>query len=369
MTILFTGGHLTPAVATIDYLIKTKFDGQLVFIGRKFSQEKLKQPSREADEMAARNIPFYPLHAVRFGSGFIWRLPIFGWSVIQSLILLRRVQPSIVVSFGGYLAAPVVIAAWFLRIPSVTHEQTSVIGHATKLISRFAKRIAVSDPATANQLPAHKVAVTGNLLRSSFFESANRPSWLPKQLSKPILVVTGGNQGSKAINQAVFEALPKLLNDWIVIHQTGPATNTDNYLAQAEQAVQTIQSGNRDHYFYFPWLSEQDLNWLFRQHPVVICRAGANTLDELALFSLVAVIIPLPQAHQDEQLKNAQRYLKNHQPQALILPQSELTPDRLISDVTQAASARTKATTQPDQQAQTAVVKFVAEIFSVAHHD
>jgi UDP-N-acetylglucosamine--N-acetylmuramyl-(pentapeptide) pyrophosphoryl-undecaprenol N-acetylglucosamine transferase len=146
-SIFITGGHITPAIAIIDTLT-TRSDVQVVFIGRKYAMEQDKQASAEYELIAAKQIRFLPITTGRLQRSFtgqtipsLLKIPV---GFVQSFIYCLRERPKLVVSFGGYIALPVAYAAWILRIPVITHEQTLVAGLANKLIALVARRVCVT---------------------------------------------------------------------------------------------------------------------------------------------------------------------------------------------------------------------------------
>lgn len=331
MKILIPGGHLTPALAFIDYLRVAHPSEEILFCGRQFSQDRLKQKSQEKAEVSQRNIPFIYYSAPRWDHTSLVAKVLYPFSLFKAVgrafaILLRH-RPSIVLSFGGYLAVPIAVAAYVLRIPVVTHEQTRSLGVATRLIGRMAKKIALTYPETADGLSKKKVVVTGNPLRTGLFATQPKPSWLEGEIDKPIVYVTGGNQGSEIINVTVQQALRGLVKEWIVIHQCGNPTQNRKYKYELDQAKRKLSANLQRNYVVREWLSEAELGWIYQHATAVVSRAGANTVQELAAHHLPSVLIPLPFAHGDEQLLNA-KFLAD-KGGALLIPQKDLSLNSL----------------------------------------
>lgn len=340
MKVLLSGGHLTPALALIDYLQAEEPKVEVVFAGRLYSQDKLKQQAQEHSELAKRQIPFVPFVAPRFDRANPWfLLPLMGLRVAAAIVracwLMIRIRPSVFVSFGGYLAVPLAIAAWLFGVPVITHEQTQAPGQANRIIGRVAKRIAVGFAEAANYFPAHKTVVTGNPIRPELLVSKPaRPSWLAVRLpAKPLLYITGGNQGSQIINDVVGQILPQLTKQWVVVHQCGGRTATTDYRSELAQAQERLSPAQQQAYYVQEWVTTADLAWLYRQAHGVISRSGANTVTELATLAIPSILIPLPFAYAQEQQKNAEWLAADKG--ALILPQREFTPSSLLAAVQQ----------------------------------
>lgn len=332
MKLLITGGHLTPALGLIDYVQQEHPEDAIVFIGREYAQERSKQPSKERMEVEKRNIKF-----IAFKSGkFTEYNPI---SIIRSAIstlygfghalyILLSQKPTIVVSFGSYLAGPVVVASWLLQIPVITHEQTRTIGSANKIIQYFAKAVAVSYQESIGLLQKGKGALTGNVLRKQLTQKQpKQPEWIIEKPTKPILYITGGSQGSEVINTVVGQCLPQLLKDWYVIHQCGSTSQKRSYKQELETIREQLKPSQRFSYVVREWISVEELAWIYHHAAATISRAGANTTQEIALFAIPAIFIPLPFSKNDEQLLNAQ-WLANTGG-AIIIHQKDLTKEKI----------------------------------------
>lgn len=334
MKIVITGGHLTPALALIDYIQTQHPSDEIVFCGRLYSQEKEKQPSHEVDEVSRRGIKFVPLNAPRLSHlQQWWNLPIIGirlvGSVLKSLGIVLRYRPQVFVSFGGYVALPMAIACWLCWVPIVTHEQTRSAGSANRFISRLARKVAISYPESLRFFAAKKTVVTGNPLRQQLFITQPKPDWLPASISRPVLYVTGGNQGSAIINHIVQQSLKQLTKHWLVVHQCGAPTAKQHYLADLTKAKQQLSAAGRENYIVREWITEAELGWLYQHVTAVVSRAGANTISELTAQQVPAVLIPLPFAHYDEQTMNAEVLAKAGG--AVVIPQRELTTKTLLT--------------------------------------
>ena len=214
--------------------------------------------------------------------------------LVRSLVLLGKLKPAVVFSKGGYVTVPVVIAARILGIPSITHESDVEPGLATRINSRFSGRIIVSFEETLTYLsPAarEKAEVGGNPVRASLF-SGNRARGLEMagEGDKPVLLVLGGSQGARQINTLVAEGLAGLLGAFRIVHQHG-----------SWDAPPKRQPG----YLPFDFIGEELADFLAAAE-LVVCRAGASTLWELAALGKPSVLIPLGTgSSRGDQLSNA----------------------------------------------------------------
>jgi UDP-N-acetylglucosamine--N-acetylmuramyl-(pentapeptide) pyrophosphoryl-undecaprenol N-acetylglucosamine transferase len=329
MKICITGGHVTPAIALISEL-KSRGQDNIVFIGRKRAMEGDKTPSIESALIPQLGVKFMALNPGRLQRSFTrYTIPALlrtPWAFIQAFFLLLREYPSVVVSFGSYVALPVVVAAWILRIPIVTHEQTLVSGLSNRLIARLANRIAVSYEESLTQFPSKKTVLTGNPVRPEVLE--DRSGRFNFSTSLPVIYVTAGNQGSHVINEAVLGVLPDLLERYIVIHQVGAAGFFDDF-GTLERRAEGLPTKLRERYYLERYIGPDDIGSVLKRADLVIGRSGANTVSDLAATKVPALFVPLPFATHDEQTKNA-RLLVNAG-SAEILPQRELTPERLMA--------------------------------------
>lgn len=333
MKILVTGGHLTPALSFIDWLQKNEPKEKIVFVGRKYSQDLLKQESVEEYEVDKRGVKFINFSAARLGKQFLLK-PIrefgkFLKSVKAAKKIIKEEKITVVVSFGGYLAAPFAIAAYLSKVPVVTHEQTLTVGFSNRIVGFFAKKIAVSFEETAKSFRADKVIVTGNLLRKGvFLKKQARPEWFKKDDDKPTLLVMGGNQGAKVLNELILSNLPELVKDWTIIHQCGKPTSERDYKKVFLVAKDHLPKEDQNSFYVKEWIDDKDLFWLYRNSEAALSRSGANATQELAVAGLPTIFVPLPYAHHDEQYKNA-KWLVD-QGAAIIIDQAALTKDSLI---------------------------------------
>jgi len=317
----------------IEYIVKNHLKDKVVFLGRLYSKQEHKQLSQEKTEVEKLGVKFIPFNSVKLSeNNFLSKIksvPLLLLKTITTTLIITKEKPDVFVSFGGYLALPIALACWIMRIPIITHEQTRSVGVANLIISKFANKIAVSYKDSMKYFPKSRTKLTGNLIRSSILEqNKTLPSWLKKKPLKPILYITGGSQGSEIINRTVAQILKPLLKNWYVIHQCGKPTGSMNYKKELRLIRSKLSQANQANYKIIEWISREELSWIYSNAKGVISRAGANTTEEIALHKLPSVLIPLPFSHNDEQLKNAQALSDNKQ--AILLEQKNLTPEVLL---------------------------------------
>ncbi|MBI2617044.1 UDP-N-acetylglucosamine--N-acetylmuramyl-(pentapeptide) pyrophosphoryl-undecaprenol N-acetylglucosamine transferase [Candidatus Gottesmanbacteria bacterium] len=332
-TIVLCGGHLTPALALCEEIQKDrKF--QLAYFGRYKALEGDTVPSLEYMVMKRQRIPFYAIPAERL-SRFITLRNILSFaqlpfSIFVSLYFLLRVRPSVVISFGGYVALPVCFAAFLLRIPVVVHEQTHVLGLTNRVVSYFAKLIFLSWEDTESIPDGVKTIVSGNLLRESFFADTSTSLLSFGNRRLPILYVTGGSIGSQTINRLVEPLIATLCQKFRILHQCGGSQNSIDY-KRLKQMREKLPSATSQNYRVVQSIDPGSVGVVLRSAHLVIGRAGANTVTELLASATPAILIPLPWAGGKEQERNA-KYLVDLGV-AIVLPQKNLSSDTLLEQI------------------------------------
>lgn len=322
LRIIITGGHHSCALVVAKDLVKKGH--QIFWLGHKYSMWGDKNVSAEYLEVSKAKIPFFELQAGKFQKTLnLFKLVRLPLGFVQALFYLLKIKPELIVSFGGYLAVPVVIVGWILRIPSVTHEQTMVAGLGNKLISLFVKKIFISWPQKKKYYPSKKTVLTGLPLRKEIFIKKTKKYEFKEDL--PTVYVTGGKQGSHVINQAVFEVLDKLLEKYNVIHQCGLSSLHNDY--QIGKGKREKGKEKWERYKVVDYIFPEDIGAVFAEADLVVGRAGAHIIYELAALGKPAVLIPLPILYGDEQTGNAK--LLEEIGLAKILPQKDLTGESL----------------------------------------
>lgn len=337
MKILVTGTHFTPAQAVIEELQQQK-GVDIVYIGRKFTREGDDSLSAESQVFPRLGVKFLPITTGRLQRKFtIYTVPSllkipFGF--FQAFYFLLKEQPDVVLSFGGYVAVPIVFAAWLLSVPIIIHEQTLVSGLANTISSWFADKVAVSF--SSNTLAEGRSVLTGNPIRKElllatgkvFIDSDIKETMsLSSKEKLPLILITGGNQGSHIINKAVGEILDRVTKVACIVHQTGDSKFHDAEGLEEKRKGLT----NPQRYVVKKWIEGEDMGNIIKRADLVITRAGANILSELSFAQVPALVIPLPYIHKDEQNINAKFFQKAGLVQ--ILPQSQLSGRSLLENI------------------------------------
>jgi UDP-N-acetylglucosamine--N-acetylmuramyl-(pentapeptide) pyrophosphoryl-undecaprenol N-acetylglucosamine transferase len=335
MRILLSGAHLTPALAMIDFIKANHPEHELFFVGRLFSQEKLAQKSIEKEEVEKRQIKFIPFTAPKFVNhsflATIGTVLTFPKTIARARKILQDQKIDLFLSFGSYLAVPFALAAKRLGVTVVTHEQTVVMGKANQFISTIADKTAISYLETTKYLKRKDAVLTGNPVRLRLFaKNLHRPTWLPEQ-AKDILLIMGGNQGSFVINDLIKDNLEVLLSRYVVVHQCGRPNKIKDSAKELEKVKKSLPANLKDKYFIKEWIEEEDLFWIYQHAKFAISRSGANSVLELSLAPLPAILIPLPHTYQDEQMANALSMQKING--ALVLQQEHLNSVTLLDSV------------------------------------
>ncbi len=236
-------------------------------------------------------------------------------------------------STGGYVCVPTVIAGWMLRVPALTHEQTALVGLANRIAGRFAKRVAVSFPQSLVYFPKGKAIVTGNPLRPSLLQgdAGRGAALLHLDADQSTIYITGGAQGSHAINMAVRDALPSLLACCQVIHQCGEGPDGSGEDLKTMKAARDALSPEQQARYRVQAYVGDEISDVYALASLVVGRAGAGTVNELANLGKPSILIPLPGAAGGEQEANARAL--EEVGGAIVLLQNNLSADTLVQTV------------------------------------
>ncbi len=305
-----TGGHIYPAIAIAREFIARDAARRVIFVGTEYGLEKTIVPANG-----------FPIEFISVGglkgkgpvdlAKNLFKLPL---GFLQAWSAVGRNKPQAVLGVGGYSSGPVLLAAWLRGVPTILHEQNAFPGLTNRMAAKFVRAVAVAFEDAAPRLNRRDAVVTGNPVRKEFFEVVRSAE------AKRILVF-GGSQGSKVLNDAMTAALAHLPRDLEIVHQTGP-----RMLDEVRKAYRDSPFPEARVVAYIDPMVDEIL-----AAELVICRAGAMTIAELAAAGRGAVLIPFAAATNNHQEANARVMERAHA--AVVITESELTPERLAGAV------------------------------------
>ncbi len=324
MKVLFaaggTGGHIYPAIAVAKELLLRDAANEVLFVGTvrgletKIVAENGFQLSL-IDSSGLKNVGFI---------GKLKGLSVLPKSFLEARQLIRQFRPHVVVGAGGYVSGPVVMMAAIMGVPTLVMDSNALHGFTNRQLARFIDKAALTfDEA----LPffGKKGVVTGNPVRKEFFKIAPK-----ERTDKFHVLVFGGSQGARAINNAVTDALPEmagLAGRVTFTHQTG-----ESDFEKIRQLYKRSEFPNAD---VRPFIS--DMVTEFANADLIICRAGATTCAELAAAGKAALMIPLPTAADDHQRKNAEAMSRAGA--ARMIAQTDLSGKRIAAEISELAAS------------------------------
>jgi UDP-N-acetylglucosamine--N-acetylmuramyl-(pentapeptide) pyrophosphoryl-undecaprenol N-acetylglucosamine transferase len=292
-----TGGHIFPAIS-IAQEIKSRFpDCRILFVGAKGKMEMDKVPQAGFE---IKGLPIAGIQRNISLGNFLLPFKLV-YSVLFSIILILKNKPQVVIGVGGYASGPLLIAAAVLGRRMVIQEQNSFPGITNRFLSARASLICVAYPGMEKFFPKSVIRITGNPVRKNLLETSlieKEKAWsffgIPKD--KKVLFVTGGSLGAKSVNEAIATFLPLLTaHKLFLIWQTGkPFFPT---------AQKLITDEIKSHVFVTDFLTEMNLAYACAD--VVVSRAGAGAISEIAIVGLPSVLVPYPYAAEDHQTHNA----------------------------------------------------------------
>ena len=301
-----TAGHIMPNIALVDEL--AKYYDRIVYIGGDGIEKKIAEKY---------NLQFFRTDTVKLSRKNItqnFKIPfVLLKGINQAKEILDSIKPSIIFSKGGYVSLPTCYAAKSRDIPIVVHESDFSLGLANKLVSRFAEATITSFKETKGG------EYIGNPIRKCITQGKKSVVQNRYKLKKKSnILVMGGSMGSEVLNKIIIDALPKLLQDYNVIHIAGKGYNSN------------IKFEN-----YFQLEFAEDIENYFAASDLIISRAGANSLSEITANGIRNIVVPLPKGgSRGDQEENARSY--QNRGLVDVLHQVDLTPQSLINAIEQA---------------------------------
>lgn len=334
--ILFTGGgtagHIFPIISVIREIKKKypKESVQIFYLGPKddYSQFLLSQEGVVMKNIFAAKIRRYLNITSLFQNILDFLQAPLGF--FQALYYIFIISPDIIFSKGGYGSFPVVLAGWLLLTPIFLHESDVFPGLANRIMSKLSAEIFVSFPIEKTEyFSPKKIISVGNPIRSEILggDKIKAKELFHLTQQKPVILILGGSQGSQRINDVLLIILPELLKEFELIHQVG-----QNNFKEVEDEVKVVVSEElRKYYHSSPFLNEEELQSAYSVVELIVSRAGAGSIFEIAAVGKPSVLIPLPESAQNHQLKNAYTYAKSQACE--VIEEVNLTPHFFLERV------------------------------------
>lgn len=342
-----TAGHVTPNIALLPHLKEAGFS--VSYIG---SYEGI-----EKRLIADFDVPYYGISTGKLRRYFDWKNFTDPFRIIKGFAeaksILKKLQPDVVFSKGGFVSVPVVRAAASLGIPCIIHESDMTPGLANKLCIPVASKVCCNFPETYNLLPEEKAVLTGSPIREELTTGSKEAglSYCGFHNMKPVIMVIGGSLGASNVNLYVRKALPALLEKYQVVHICGKE-KMDNLLL------------NTPGYKQFEYVKEE-LKDLFAMADVVISRAGANAICELLALKKPNLLIPLSaNASRGDQILNANSF--KAQGFSMVLDEDDLTEESLVKAVDELFSQKEQYKQAMEQSALTDSIAKIMELIKGA---
>ncbi|BAS27707.1 UDP-N-acetylglucosamine--N-acetylmuramyl-(pentapeptide pyrophosphoryl-undecaprenol N-acetylglucosamine transferase [Limnochorda pilosa] len=337
-----TGGHIYPGLSLADALreraSREGWRARVVFAGTRRGLEERVIPPAGYPLVTLPSSGFPRGRGPRQWPAWACALAVNGYALARALLLVAGLRPHVAVGMGGYLTGPVLLGAHLLRVPTLAHEANARPGVANRMAARFVDRVAVGFTAAAARFPRpERVTVTGNPIRAGVLraEASRARRRFGLEAGRPTLLVLGGSQGARALNEALLDARERLeaaVPGLQVIHQTG-AGEFDR-VAEAWRQVRMVQTGPREirwkGWRVVPYLEE--VADAMAAADLVCSRAGGSTAAELTALGVPALLVPFAAATEAHQAENAAELARAGA--ARVLPQAELSGERLARELT-----------------------------------
>ncbi|MEK7564067.1 MAG: UDP-N-acetylglucosamine--N-acetylmuramyl-(pentapeptide) pyrophosphoryl-undecaprenol N-acetylglucosamine transferase [Patescibacteria group bacterium] len=329
-----TGGHFYPLIAVAQKVNKILDDEKIV--GTKlyyisdspYDKEMLFENRIAYIEISTGKLRLYSSFKSLYLNFFdLWKTSI---GVIKAIRTLFSIYPDVVFSKGGYASFPTICAARILFIPVIIHESDSAPGRVNKWAGRFAKKIAISFKNVGSFFPAKKVAYTGQPIRTEIEHPALKSEafeYFKLESNLPVVLILGGSQGAELINHTVLDALPRLIKNYQVIHQTG-VRNFE--MVSGRSSIILDNEENKSRYISMPFLNSLTMKMAAGAATIIISRAG-STIFEIASWGIPAILIPFTSSNGDHSKKNAFDYARAGA--CSVIEESNMTGSILSSEV------------------------------------
>lgn len=309
-----TAGHVTPNIALLPRLKELHYDIHYIGSYQGIEKELIEQ----------FGIPYHGISSGKLRRYFSLKNFTDPFRIIKGLAeadkLIKTLQPDVIFSKGGFVSVPVVMAGKRRHVPTIIHESDMTPGLANKLSIPSATKVCCNFPETLEHLPKEKAVLTGSPIRQELL-SGNKIAALDfcgLTADKPVILIIGGSLGSVAVNQAIRAILPELLKDFQVIHLCGKG--------KVDESLKNLHG-----YVQFEYI-QNELKDIFALTDLIISRAGANAICEIAALRKPNLLIPLSaSASRGDQILNARSF--ERQGFSIVIEEEELTNEKLLSSI------------------------------------
>ena len=325
-----TGGHFYPIIAVAQQVNKI-IDKEKI-LGVKLYYMSDNPYDKEA--LFENGILFEEVNAGKLRTYFSLKnfSDIFKtfFGILNAIYKVFTIYPDVVFGKGGYASFPTLLAARILRIPVVIHESDSAPGRVNEWAGHFAKKVAISFKETVDYFPKEKVAWTGQPIREEIENKANQKDaldYFKLESSLPVIFILGGSQGAELINNTILDAIPRLIKNYQIIHQTG----VRNYkLVTERSSVLLAEDKNKIRYLAYPFLNPLEMKMAAGVATIIISRAG-STLFEIASWGVPSILVPFTESNADHAKKNAFAYARTGA--CTVIEEMNMTANILSSEI------------------------------------
>jgi UDP-N-acetylglucosamine--N-acetylmuramyl-(pentapeptide) pyrophosphoryl-undecaprenol N-acetylglucosamine transferase len=368
MKILFasggTGGHILPVIAVKEELEKLsqiqQVSVEFLLVGQ------LDEVAKEL--LIAHSIPYKEVYAGKIRRYFSVDnfFDIFRsiWGLIQAQWYVWKFMPDVTLGKGGYASVPGVLISWVYQIPTLIHESDSIPGLANKFLGKFASVVAVGFPNVASLFGKKKTSIVGNMTHPDIAKGTKDEAQKVFELTfeKPILLIVGGSQGAKIINEVIWKILPELLDSVEIIHIVGK-----NNITEARSVARSLEV-YQDRLYHYAGFLDAEMKHAYAAADLVVSRAGASSIMDICLTHKPSILVPIT-VDAGQQRSNAYEMAKIGA--SIVLEEPNFTPHIVLEkinellqqpDIMQSMSEQTVQFATPD-----AAARIAEELFNLSH--
>ena len=325
-----TGGHFYPIIAVAQKVNKIIDEEKILGVKLYY----LSDDPYDKEALFENRILFEEVNAGKMRTYFSMKnfSDVFKTmsGVMSAMYKVFKIYPDVVFGKGGYSSFPTLLAARILRIPVVIHESDSAPGRVNEWAGRFAQKIAISFKDAIDFFPKEKVAWTGQPIREEIEYPATRKEaldYFKLESNMPTILILGGSQGAELINNTILDALPRLIKNYQVIHQTGVRNIK---LVTERYSVLLANDENKSRYLAYSFLNPLEMKMAAGAATIIISRAG-STIFEIAAWRVPSILVPFTESNADHAKKNAFAYARTGA--CTVIEEMNMTANILSSEV------------------------------------